>query len=375
MIEVRYVLKPMHIVHLETGQHLYGGARQVLMLLDGLAREGVQTTLVCPPDSAISTAADVGVTNVVTLPMRGDLDITFASRFGRWLKQAQPDLLHVHSRRGADLWGGLAANRTGVPAVLTRRVDNPELPLLGALKYRAYKRVIAISGAIRQQLVTDGVGTDRIRVIRSVIQPEDCQPDWSRAQFLDAFGLTEEHKAVVCAAQFIPRKGHADLLAAWPAVVAACPQARLILFGQGPDEQALRKVVQQAGLEATVQFAGFRNDLRHFLGRADVLVHPALQEGLGICLLEAQAARVPVVATRAGGIPEAVSEGDSAILVPPSNPLALAGTLGQLLADSELRARMGTAGFDYVSQKFSPQAMVSGNLGVYQELLGSTGKG
>jgi glycosyltransferase involved in cell wall biosynthesis len=360
----------MHIAHLETGQHLYGGARQVLMLLDGLARKDIQTTLVCPPDSAISTAADGSAINVVTLPMRGDLDVTFASRFGRWLKQSQPDLLHVHSRRGADLWGGLAANRAGVPAVLTRRVDNPELPLLGALKYRAYKRVIAISGAIRQQLVTDGVGADRIRVVRSVIQPDDCQPDWSREQFLDAFGLAEEHKVVVCAAQFIPRKGHADLLAAWPTVVAACPQARLVLLGQGPDERALRAAVKQAGLISTVQFAGFRNDLRHFLGRADVLVHPALKEGLGICLLEAQSARVPIVATRAGGIPEAVSEGESALLVPPGDSVALAGALGQLLADSDLRARMGAAGFTHVSQNFSPEVMVSGNLDVYQELLG-----
>jgi glycosyltransferase involved in cell wall biosynthesis len=361
--------KRMHIVHLETGRHLYGGARQVLMLLDGLAREGVQTTLVCPPDSAISTAVDASTTELVTLPMRGDLDVSFASRFGRWLKHSQADLLHVHSRRGADLWGGLAANRTGLPAVLTRRVDNPELPLLGALKYRAYKRVIAISEAIRQQLITDGVGAERIRLVRSVIQPEDCQPSWSRRQFLDAFDLAEEHKVVVCAAQFIPRKGHADLLAAWPEVVKACPQARLVLFGQGPNEQDMRALAERAGLTATVRFAGFRADLRQFIGRADVLVHPALKEGLGICLLEAQAAGVPIVATRAGGIPEAVAEGETALLVPPQDPAALAGALAQLLADDAQRTRMGAAGLSHVSEKFSPQAMVSGNLAVYRELL------
>lgn len=340
------------------------------MLLDGLAQKGIQTTLVCPPDSAVSTAVDTRAINVVTLPMRGDLDVSFAGRFSRWLKQSQPDLVHVHSRRGADLWGGRAAHRVGVPAVLTRRVDNPELPLLGALKYRVYKRVIAISEAIRQQLIMDGVGAERIRVVRSVIQPEDCQPDWSRGQFLEAFGLAKEHKVVVCAAQFISRKGHTDLLEAWLAVVKACPQARLVLLGQGPEEQTLRAAVQQAGLESTVQFAGFRKDLRHFLGRADVLVHPALKEGLGICLLEAQAASVPVVASRAGGIPEAVSEQDSALLVPPGNPAALAEALCLLLVDSDLRARMGAAGFTYVSQNFSPEVMVSGNLDVYQELLG-----
>jgi glycosyltransferase involved in cell wall biosynthesis len=118
-----------------------------------------------------------------------------------------------------------------------------------------------------------------------------------------------------------------------------------------------------------VRFAGFRADLRQFLGRADVLVHPALKEGLGICLLEAQAAGVPIVAARAGGIPEAVAEGDSALLVPPQDPAALASALGQLLGDEAQRTRMGAAGVSYVSEKFSPPAMVSGNLAVYQELL------
>jgi len=360
----------MHVAHLETGRNLYGGARQVLMLLDGLANEGVQTTLVCPPDSAIATVAGAGAIKVLTMPMKGDLDIAFVGRLSRWLAHAKPELLHVHSRRGADLWGGLAAARAGIPAVLTRRVDNAELPFLGALKYRSYQRVIAISAAIEKQLVTDGVGPKRIRVIHSAIRPEDCQPTWSRAQFLDAFELEEGHRVVVCVAQFIPRKGHTDLLAAWPEVLKDCPQARLVLFGQGPDEQSIRAQVARTGIESSVRLAGFRDDLRHFLGQADVLVHPALKEGLGICLLEAQAAGLAIVAARAGGIPEAVAEGNSALLVSPRDPRALARALTLLLADEAMCERMGAAGIAHVSGQFSPAAMVSGNLAVYRELLG-----
>jgi glycosyltransferase involved in cell wall biosynthesis len=118
-----------------------------------------------------------------------------------------------------------------------------------------------------------------------------------------------------------------------------------------------------------VHFAGFRDDLRQFIGCADLLVHPAVREGLGICLLEAQAAGVPVVACRAGGIPEAVSEGESAILTEPANPQALARAIIDLLGDEQRRQHMGEAGRANVTHHFSPQAMVSGNLAVYKELL------
>jgi glycosyltransferase involved in cell wall biosynthesis len=174
---------------------------------------------------------------------------------------------------------------------------------------------------------------------------------------------------VACAAQFIARKGHADLLAAWPEVLAQRPQARLLLLGKGPLEAKLRQQVEQAELTDSVHFGGYRVDLREFVGHATVLAHTAHKEGLGVCLLEAQAAGVPVVAGRAGGIPEAVSEGKSALLVEPHNRAELVTNLLRLLQDAGLRARMGQAGRAYMAKEFSPAAMVSGNLAVYQELL------
>ena len=256
----------MHIVHLETGRHLYGGAQQVLYLLPGLAAAGVRNTLVCPPDSAISSAADNAGVNVHTIPMAGDLDVGFSRRFGQWLAANKPDLLHVHSRRGADMWGGLAARRAGVPAILSRRVDNPDVPLLGRIKYRMYQRVIAISREIQMQLRTAGVPDSKLRLVHSAVDANACQPDWTREQFRTAFDLRGDDLAVVCVAQLIPRKGQQFLLDAWPTVLGKCPQARLILFGQGAAEARLVDQVRQAGLSDRVCFAGFRADILSFLG-------------------------------------------------------------------------------------------------------------
>jgi len=359
----------MHIAHLENGRHLYGGAQQVLYLLEGLANAGVQSTLVCPPDSAICAAAVNLDCKIVAIPTAGDLDVGFGQRLAGWLKDCQPDLLHVHSRRGADIWGGVAARQAGTPAVLSRRVDNPDFPVIGKVKYRLYERVIAISEEIRSQLHVDGVPNSKLRLVHSAVDAESCQPTWSREQFLAEFGLQDDELSVICVGQLIPRKGQAVLLDAWSSVLESCPRARLILFGKGVSEPELRAQVERQGQGATVNFAGFRNDLRAFLGHADLLVHPALREGLGICLLEAQAAAVPIVASRAGGIPEAVADGVSGLLVQPEDPAAVAAAVVGLLSNAEQRIAFGQGGREHVAKHFSRQAMVSGNLAVYRELL------
>lgn len=358
----------MHVVHLEAGQNLYGGARQVLHLMQGLEQAGIDNTLVCPPDGAIAAAASHLGLKVQTMSMAGDLDAGFGRRLARWLGVTRPDLVHVHSRRGADIWGGLAARQARVPAVMSRRVDSPDLPILGKIKYRMYRRVVAISDGIAAQLINGGLSPDKLRVVHSAVD-NSAQPQWLEDQFRAAFSLQKDDLVVACVAQLILRKGHATLLDAWPGIRAQCPRARLILFGKGSEESRLRAQAQRLGLDEAVIFAGFREDLGEFLAHVDVLVHPALREGLGICLLEAQAAGVPVVASSVGGIPEAVADGLSGKLVPPGKPHQLEAAVIELLNNPARRAALGAAGKEFVAENYSVERMVSGNLAVYEEVL------
>ena len=130
----------------------------------------------------------------------------------------------------------------------------------------------------------------------------------------------------------------------------------------------IRGKVQAAGLDEAVRFPGFRHDLSRFLGHIDLLVHPALDEGLGIVLLQAGAADLPVVATPVGGIPEIVRERENGLLVPPGDADALAAAINRLLDARDLRIRFGRAGRLIVEQEFSLDRMVEGNLEVYREL-------
>ncbi|MDH5455820.1 MAG: glycosyltransferase, partial [Gammaproteobacteria bacterium] len=121
-----------------------GGPQQVIYLINALRERGHENTLVCPPDSGIDTVARENGIRVHNLFCAGDLDLPFAYRLSQFLKEQRPDILHCHSRRGADILGGLAASVTDVPAVVSRRVDNTEMRVMAAIRYRPFRKVIAI---------------------------------------------------------------------------------------------------------------------------------------------------------------------------------------------------------------------------------------
>lgn len=359
----------MKVLHVESGKHLYGGARQLVYLLAGLQERGIDSVLVCPPGSAIAEAAGRHCRRVHALPMGGDHDLPFIWRLLRVIREERPDLVHLHSRRGADTLGGIAARLAGVGTVLSRRVDNPEPPFLVRWKYRLYDRVITISQGIAEVLLKEGLPPEKLVCVRSAVDVEAFQGRGDKAWFRRTFNLAEGDLVMAVVAQLIPRKGHRFLLQAMPGLIAEFPRLKLLIFGQGPLEAELRRRIAELGMEDQVIMAGFRRDLPAILPCLDLLVHPALMEGLGIALLQAASAGLPIVAVDAGGMPEAVEPGVNGRLVPGGSAEALGEALRALLADGELRRRMGAAGREKMRREFSVEAMVEGNLKVYRELL------
>lgn len=358
----------MKVLHIEAGRHLYGGALQVVHLVEALSRRGVDSVLACPADSEI---AQIAAHHCEVLPMRmgGDLDAGLSLRLAREMRRHAPDLVHVHSRRGADLWGGVAARMSGVPAVISRRVDNPEARLAAQLKYGLYHRVIGISRKIRDVLADEGVPAHKLWCVRSAVDPAPWLVPTDRLAFVREFGLPHDAMTIGMAAQLIPRKGHRHLLETLPALCAEFPRLHVLLFGRGRLEAELRARIDALGLSDRVRLAGFRVDLPRWIGALDVFAHPAEMEGLGIAVLQASAAAVPVVASDAGGLPEAVVPGETGLLVPPGDVAALGAALRRLLSDEALRHAMGAAGRRHMRRRFSIDAMADGNLSVYRACL------
>ncbi len=365
----------MKILHVESGRYLYGGAKQVAYLLEGLKRRGVDSILACPEGSDIAgVAAELGV-RVYPMPMRGDHDLPLIGRLLRLMRRERPDLVHLHSRRGADILGGLAARLAGVKSVVSRRVDNPESPRVVKWKYRLYDRVITISQGIADVLLAEGLPPHKLACVPSAVDVEAYQAPCDETRFRQAFDLAEDELVVAMVAQLIPRKGHRVMLEAMSRLLREFPRLRLLIFGRGPLQDELAQTIRQKGLEGRVNLVGFYEQLTPILSCFDILAHPALMEGLGIALLQAASAGVPIVAAKAGGMPEAVEDGVNGRLVSPGSVDELAAALRELLADAGLRHRLGEAGREKMRREFSLERMVEGNLRVYREVLGQVGGG
>ncbi len=359
----------MKILHVETGRHFLGGPQQVIYLIDALRSRGHENILVCPPDSGIDRVAREHGIRVQNLFCAGDLDLPFAYRLTQFLREERPDLVHCHSRRGADVLGGLAASFAEIPAVVSRRVDNTELRVVAGLRYRPFSKVIAISEAIAAVLRDRGVEDGRIHVIRSAVDADAFADTPDCAAVRREFAIPEGVLTMAAAGQLIPRKGYRYLLEAVGQLVSTHAPFRLVIFGEGYLNSQLRAQASSLGLGDVVQFAGYRDDLDAFIGCFDLFVHPALAEGLGIATLKAQAAGVPVVGCEAGGLPESVEHGVTGLLVAPGNADALRDAIATLIDDSELRERMGRAGRERMQNAFSIDTMADRHVALYEQVL------
>src|SRR5262245_60031909 len=215
----------MRVLHVESGMHLYGGARQVLYLLEGLHDE-VQNVLVCAANSEVAAAAQAQGEYLRTLPMGGDLDPLLWWRLLRVMREERPDIVHLHSRRGADTQGAIAARLAGVPIVLSRRVDHPPIPVFVRLRFGLYDRVIAISEQIRRVLLRAGVPERKVVCVPSAADLRAVEQPVSHDALCAALELPPDAIVIGVVAQLIDRKGHSYLLRAFPDIAAAVPRAR-----------------------------------------------------------------------------------------------------------------------------------------------------
>jgi glycosyltransferase involved in cell wall biosynthesis len=356
------------ILHVETGRHFLGGPQQVIYLIKALRERGHDNILVCPPDSGIDGVARMTGIRVQNLFCAGDLDLPFAYRLSQFLKEQTPDIVHCHSRRGADLLGGLAASYADIPAVVSRRVDNTEMRLMATLRYKPFRKIIAISEAIANVLREHDVEDDRIAVIRSAVDARAFAVDPDCEAFREEFGIEDGVFTIAAAGQLIPRKGHRYLLQAVADLVHSHPPFRVFIFGDGYLNNQLRAQAASLGLGGVVQFAGFRDDLDDFIACFDLLVHPALAEGLGVAVLKAAAAGVPVVGFDAGGLKESVENGKTGILVAAQDVEEMRDAIATLIDDEQTRRQMGAAGRERMRTEFSIKSMVDQHVALYESL-------
>jgi glycosyltransferase involved in cell wall biosynthesis len=241
--------------------------------------------------------------------------------------------------------------------------------LMATLRYRPFKKIIAISETIARVLRAHDVDDERIEVIRSAVDTGQLSKCADCSQVREEFAIPADACVVAAAGQLIPRKGHRFLLQAVADLRHSHPNIRLVIFGEGYLNNQLRALAADLGLGDVAQFAGFRDDLDDFMGCIDIFAHPALAEGLGVATLKAAAAGVPVVGFDAGGLPEAVIDGKTGALVPAEDTDALRQAIATLVDDEGLRRSMGAAGQERMQNEFSIDTMADKHVTLYETIL------
>jgi glycosyltransferase involved in cell wall biosynthesis len=299
------------------------------------------------------------------------LDLGLPRRLARALRADRAGLVHAHNF-GRFFYAGPAARLARAPALYTEhsntRRDERALWLTQRRLSRWAGVVAAVSSQVRRGLVADqGLPAEKVWVVPNGIDPEPYAAAAVEREAVRAeLGLPAEALVVGSVARLAPIKNQELLLAA----LALRPEAWLVLAGDGPRRSALEALAGELGVASRVRFLGLRRDVPRVLAACDLFSLSSHSEGLPIAVLEAMAAGLPVVATRVGGLPDAVTDGRTGRLTPPGDAAALAAAWGELLAPERRRA-LGQAGQAVLRERFSLAAMVAAYDGIYRQLLGA----
>lgn len=291
--------------------------------------------------------------------------------FERVFKQWRPDIIHAQTRV-TQVLAWMIFKKTGIFYIST--CHGFFRPHLGRRLFGFWgEKVIAISDAVREHLVNDlKVKKDKVVLINNGIDIKKFDTpvsDKEKTAYRLRIGI-KPGPVVGIVARLSPVKGHRFLLSAANELLKQYPNLQLLIIGDGPSEKEIVELVMKLGLGNSVFIEESTIDTRLSLSVMDVFVLPSVQEGLGLSLLEAMAAGVPVIGSNVGGVYSLIKDGYTGLLVPPQDPAVLAAALNRLLSDKKNAMEMAARAKDFVREKFSLNEMAQSVEAVYKETAG-----
>ena len=367
--------RPLTIVQVASNLDSWGGLEIHLLHLGTQLRDRGHRVIIAgrPGRYVLSRAQALGL-ETFEATVRRQSDWTDFRRYQEFFRREKVDVIHAHTQEDA-LVPAAAAKLAGVPAAfLTWHLPSPfkrrkDGNLILALLYR---RLIAISESVRDMHVQHGVAPRRIQTIHHGTDIEAFRALTSDVPAVRAsLGLAPEELAVGIAGRVAPEKGHRDLLEALRLLADRSFRLRVVVIGDGSDMPSLRQEVSDMGIGDKVIFTGFRDDINNIMAAMDIVAVPSIwPEPCSAVIQQGMALSKPVIGTRMGGTPEMIAHGETGLLVPASDPAALAEALTRLADAPELRRAMGEAGQVRVEALFTLRGMTDKVEALYRRELG-----
>ncbi len=375
-----------------------GPALHVAYLSAGLRERGYETTLVAGDlgkgeESMAYAAEELGVP-VTTLPgLHREIlpirDVMAMFRLARMMRELRPHILHTHTAKagGIGRLAGLLAGRSRPPIVVHTFHGHVLRGYFGRLRSWTFRRLerllargadvlVAVSPEVRDDLVALGVAPpEKFAVIRLGIELRErvASGEAERAATRRALGVAEGRFLVGWIGRMTGVKRTDDVLRAFKLLRDRGVDASLCMVGDGPDFSRVLQLAGELGIMRDCLFPGYQEQIGPFFAAFDVFVLPSANEGTPVTAIEALASGCPVVATRVGGVPDVVRDGEDGFLVETGAVDALADRLVQLAEDPALRRRLGEAGRARVVPRYAVSRLIDDVDRLYRELLEKKG--
>lgn len=330
-----------------------------------------------PGDSTVfEQAAGAAGVAVHTVAESGAFDRSVLRALTDLRKTLAPDILQTHAVKSHFMlrWSGL--NRTAPWVAFHHGYTWPDLRArvynqLDRWSLRAARRVVTVSKPFRAELAARGVPADRISILHNAIDPDWAASAQTSASRLRAgLAIPADRKVILIVGRLSREKDHLMLLESVAAIRSAGAfTPHLLIVGEGPERPRIEQRIRGLGLGAYVTLTGQTPSAQPYYGIADVAALSSLSEGSPNALLEAMAAKVPVVATAVGGIPEIVRDRESALLIQPGDREALTAALTAAAMDRDLAEALRSAAGRLITEKYSPAQRVAALRAIYRELL------
>ncbi|RIK73784.1 MAG: hypothetical protein DCC67_17445 [Planctomycetota bacterium] len=350
------------VLQVITPSHMSGAEMQLVRLTRRMKARGHEMPVLVKHDSpAISEMLHHGV-EVERARIGGKANLLAVHRIAAAARRHQAEL--VQSTLSTASWWCGWMEAFGGPKTIGHVQG-----FTSAAWHRRQSHLLAVSCAVRDDLVAQGIPPQRITVLYNALEADEFLPQRDAAAVRAEFGADDRTPVVGTFGHLSVKKGYRELFAAMPMVLAAFPDAQFWIFGQGDLKEELEQTARRSGVLKQVRFAGFRRDAAAMMNAIDVMALPSHREPCALAYIEAALLAKPIVACRAGGAPESIADGETGILVPVGDSQAVGEAILALLENRDVARRMGQAGCERAREMFSWSRFISTLEGAYDRVL------
>lgn len=353
---------PRRVLQVITPSRMSGAEMQLVRMTRHMqARGHAIATIIKRNSPAIAEMHRLGLA-VQPRRITGKISLAALPVLARCARQHRADVIQS-TLSTASWWSGWLERLGGPPSI--GHVQG----FTSALWHRHQTHLLAVSHAVKQHLVEQGIEPDRFTVLHNALSPDDFYAKRNPLIVRAEVGADAATPVIGTFAHLSEKKGHRHLLAAMPKILHEVPSAQLWIVGQGKLWEKLHDFAERHGVMASVRFLGFRRDVADLMNAIDVMAVPSRREPCALVYVEAALSRKPSIGCRAGGAPESIEDGETGLLVPVGDPESLAEALLTLLTNRDRAARMGQAGYERAVGLFGWDRFIYTLERVYERVL------